>query len=277
MLVTCPKCGWRVDGSRPTCIRCTATLPTPDEFRARALDEQARQIAPELTDEQRQRIIQEERLHQQEERLRRYLREGPDTAGSSALGEDSEGARWLGQPLWVLGALNIVTFCLYFFYWYYRTCKHLRDHTGKQLSPGWRTVGLLVPILGWVLVWKLFDDIHEVRALRGVPNQRNGRWRLGCMPDPFILVVLVILGSVLGGVAWELPPPPSLVDLLVQLLAVSALLVPQLLAQAALNDLWLAVQPRRVVRSRPSASEIVVLCLGLVWLSLVALGRLFPE
>jgi preprotein translocase subunit SecG/ribosomal protein S27E len=86
-LVRCPKCTWRTDASRVTCPNCGTALPTPEESRAREAAEQARQIAPNLTDEQRQRIIEEERLHRQEERLRQHLRECPEANGSAARGQ----------------------------------------------------------------------------------------------------------------------------------------------------------------------------------------------
>ena len=102
MLERCPKCKWRIDASRVTCPNCGITLPTLEESRAREAEEQARQIAPDLTDEQRQRIVEEERLRRQEERLRQHLRERPEASGSAARGQmrggeiGSEKARKIG-------------------------------------------------------------------------------------------------------------------------------------------------------------------------------------
>ncbi len=234
----------------------TAGAPTrEEESRAGEAEEQARQIAPDLTDEQRQRIIEEERLRRQEERLRQHLREPPEATGFAPRGEPARPTYSFGQPLWQLAVLSIATFGLYQIYWFYCTWKHLKHHTGKQFSPGWRTVGLCVPIWGLVLAWNLFHEISDLRTHSGLPN----------MPHPDLLLVLYILANA----AWRLPEPAWLITLL----SVGPLLV----VQAALNGLWRAVQPGMLARSRPSGWEIAILCLGAVLISLVAIEFLIPE
>ena len=255
MLERCPKCKWRIDASRVTCPNCGITLPTLEESRAREAEEQARQIAPDLTDDQRQRIIEEEHLRRQEERLRQHLRECPEASGSAAPGQPARPTYSFGQPLWQLAALSIATFGVYQIYWFYCTWKQLKHHTGKQFSPGWRTVGLFVPLWGLILAWNLFHEINDLRTHSGLAD----------MPHPDLLLVLWLLSNA----AWRLPHPASLIVLL----SVSPLLV----VQAALNDLWRAAQPSMAARSRPSGWEIAILCLGAVFVLLVAIGSLIPE
>jgi hypothetical protein len=57
------------------------------------------------------------------------------------------------QAPWRLVLLSIITFSFYEIYWFYRNWKHLKTHKQLEISPGWRTVGLCVPILGIVLIY----------------------------------------------------------------------------------------------------------------------------
>jgi hypothetical protein len=56
-MIQCPKCGVRNHPSRRTCVSCGSDLPPEEESRLR-------EIAPDLSEEERQRIVQEERLRE---------------------------------------------------------------------------------------------------------------------------------------------------------------------------------------------------------------------
>jgi len=52
------------------------------------------------------------------------------------------------QPIRNLVLLYVFTFGIYEIYWFYRNWKHMKIHKNLDISPGWRTVGLFVPIYG---------------------------------------------------------------------------------------------------------------------------------
>jgi len=163
-------------------------------------------------------------------------------------------ARLYSQPVWHLVALSIATFGLYHLYWFYRSWRQVGEYSGKKLSPGWRTAGLFVPILGIVFVYDLFDDVRQMLAAKGMqPTIRSG-W----------LLVLLIGFSL----CWRLPD----LDLL-GFLAV----MPLAIVQADMNRLWAASAPDAQTRKPLTALEIGLLIVGAIVVALILLGMLLPE
>lgn len=158
------------------------------------------------------------------------------------------------QPIPRLIALSIVTFGLYNIYWFYRSWRQVSLCTGKRMSPGWRTVGLFVPILGLVFVYDLFDDMQKILALKGMRPTIRAGWLL-----------LLLIGFTL---CWRLPDPLSFLGFLA--------LLPLVIAQSDMNRFWVKIWPGTAPRGM-SAVEIVILIVGGVLVMLVALGSLLPE
>jgi hypothetical protein len=158
------------------------------------------------------------------------------------------------QPISRLIALSIATFGLYNIYWFYRSWRQVSECTGKRMSPGWRTVGLFVPILGLVFIYDLFDDMQKILALKGMRPTIRAGWLL-----------LLLIGCTL---CWRLSEPLDLLGLLAFL--------PLAIAQSDMNRLWVAIWPGTASEGM-SALEIVILIVGGVLIMLVALGSLLPE
>jgi hypothetical protein len=151
--------------------------------------------------------------------------------------------------------LSLVTFGLYLVYWYYKSWRAVRDFTGKSMSPGWRTVGLFVPILGVVFVYDLLDDVRQMLLAKGLRPRIAAGW---------LLVMLIAFGA-----CWRLPEPAWLLAQLA--------VIPLAIAQHDMNRLWSACVPDRPVRTRLSATEIVVVVLAGIFVLLLAIGFLLPE
>jgi len=159
------------------------------------------------------------------------------------------------QPPLHLALLSLCTIGVYEIYWFYRTWKQLKQQAGDQISPGWRTVGLFVPILNIYLVYKLFDRISDLRLQSGV----------GPMFAPGWLTAFYLIWCL----TYRLPDPAWLVSL--------ASFVPLLVAQNALNELWGSLQPGRPVRTWLSVWEIALIVVGALLVLLTIVGAFVPE
>jgi len=96
------------------------------------------------------------------------------------------------QPLYKLIILYIFTFGLYGFYWIYRTWKYLKeknfdvnkldkDEPKKKctgdISPVWRTIGIIIPFYGIYLLYKLYDWSTIYADIKKIKNDLYG-WSL---------------------------------------------------------------------------------------------------
>jgi hypothetical protein len=163
------------------------------------------------------------------------------------------------QPVWKLVLLSLLTLNLYHFYWFYRNWKHIKSHTGADIRPGLRTIGLLVPILNFFLVYDQFEDIHALSTPKGMAAMYRRYSPLGLM------LIYVLINSLRAPL---FPDPWSWLALLG--------FIPLIFVQQALNDYWQREQPDHPVRRRLSGPEMGVLALGGVWVVLVVVGILVP-
>ena len=63
-------------------------------------------------------------------------------------------------PIRRLFLLMISTLGLYSFYWIYKTNCYLRDDLGKDVSPGFRTLAMFIPIANIIAFYKTIEDIN---------------------------------------------------------------------------------------------------------------------
>lgn len=115
----------------------------------------------------------------------------------------------------------------------------MKQYKGLNIRPGLRTLGLFVPIFGFVLIYNQFRDIKRFAKEAGVVKTYT--------PS-------VILGAFIGvGIlASFLPKPHSFL--------LSTL--PLYVVQKTLNDFWNVVQPELQKRTFFSPAQIALLVLG---------------
>jgi len=148
------------------------------------------------------------------------------------------------QPTWHLIILSIATLGLYDLYWFYRNWKHFKNHKGLNIRPGWRTVGIFVPIYGLFLIWEQFEDSYNYAEEASEKKTKPFKWALGW----YIVCNLL----------FRLPHPYWLLTNL----AVFALVD----MQKRLNSYWRHEQPDLPIRAKLSARQwIVVICGVLYW------------
>lgn len=152
---------------------------------------------------------------------------------------------WLNKPQdsnaqapWRLVILSILTLNIYQIYWFYLNWKYLKKHKGLNISPGWRTVGLFVPIYGIILIYRQFRDIRDFAVEVGCKTYSSPGWLT------FGFIILCSFG---------LP---------ISLLAVWPLVE----VHRTLNTYWEKEQPELTMRTKFSTGEIVSLVIGgLFW------------
>jgi len=158
------------------------------------------------------------------------------------------------QAPWQLALLSILTFSLYDFYWFHRTWRMLRDLRpgGQPRRPGLRMLGLLVPGLNCVLIYRLFRDVHDITPATHPPEQeREGL-------EPAALLVLYV-GFVL---CWRLPTPWWWI-------ASRLAIVAPLLTQRQVNRAVVATLPDVRGARQFSWPELVALAVGIFFTLLV--------
>lgn len=139
------------------------------------------------------------------------------------------------QPIWHLIILSILTFNIYEIYWFYRNWKQLKEYKSFDISPGWRTVGLFVPIYGLCLVYSQLKDIKDLSKAEYSPGM-------------FLFVFALI------NVLYRLPDPFWLLSLFSVL--------PLAMVQGVLNSYWGIEQLGLQTRTKFSGGEIAILIIG---------------
>lgn len=92
-------------------------------------------------------------------------------------------------PVWQFLALSIITFGTYPTFWTYRTWKYLKESGSPHISPGWRTLGMAIPIVNFFIAFGLF------RRIGGLRKKEHPRHK----DHPAFLTALYGIGSLLSG------------------------------------------------------------------------------
>jgi predicted nucleic acid-binding Zn ribbon protein len=159
------------------------------------------------------------------------------------------------QPVWHLILLSVLSFGFYNIYWFYRNWKQLKTHKNLDLSPGWRTLGLFVPLLGLLFIYEQFQDIKKFSEKAGVGMTFS--------PGSMLLAYMIL------NALRALPDPYGIAYLLS--------FMPLVAVQGILNIYWEIEQPGLARRTFFSAREIVLLVIGGLLFILVIIGLFIPE
>lgn len=96
--------------------------------------------------------------------------------------QPQDGAKIKRSVLRVIG-LSLITSGLYNFYWFFVTKNQLKRELKNEQHVGWQTVGLVVPILNWFVIYWLYRDINRSRVTQ----------KLGEFPAVWYVVIPIIL------------------------------------------------------------------------------------
>lgn len=160
------------------------------------------------------------------------------------------------QPPWKLVLLSIFTFTLYEFYWFYRNWKHLKAHKNLDISPGWRTVGLFVPLYYIFMIHGQFKDIRDYAFLAGSRSYNSPGW---------LTFGYVSLNFVLPYLFFDYMASTEPTSFIVAIIYLSAMWI-LVTVQNTLNDYWKKEQPYSEINTGFSKGEIALLVIGgIIW------------
>ncbi len=159
-----------------------------------------------------------------------------------------------GLPILHIILFNIFTFGLYTIYWFYRNWKHLKAHKNLDISPGLRTVGLFVPILGIIMIYEQFMDIKNFAEETGTETYSSpGLLTLGFIVFNFLTVLL---------------PDFWFIITLALVLSIT------IYVQTYLNKYWLQEQAGIPLKKGFSSTEIILMIISGVFIGFIILGLL---
>ena len=160
------------------------------------------------------------------------------------------------QAPWRLVLLSISTFTVYHIYWFYRNWKHLKKHKNLDISPGWRTVGLFIPIYNIVLIYRQFRDIKHFATASGCKSYSSPGWLT------LSYIFFTILTFEIWGFGWKMTPTETS-ETFFGLLAVWMLVI----VQQTLNSFWKKEQSELEIRTKFTNGEIALLVIGgILWI-----------
>lgn len=170
------------------------------------------------------------------------------------------------QPIWHLTLLSFLTLTIYNIYWFYRNWKHLKIHKSLDISPGWRTVGLFIPIVSVVFIYEQFKDVRDYAVQKGYKAYSSP----GLLSSGYLF--LNILSFTLFSEDLLDPVGVLAVSIIIYILIIMLLIV----VQKTLNEFWMNEQPGLKMRTNFSSGEIIVLIIGGIFWILFLIGTFIP-
>jgi hypothetical protein len=180
------------------------------------------------------------------------------------------------QATWRLFLLYVLSFGLYHYYWFYRNWKHLKIQHNLKIRPGWRTLGLFIPIVDIILMCTQFRDIRDFSKKAGLPSYSV--LTLGLITFGYILFRYVSLFVFLYERAFfeSTYPRTTIFDLIQFIIYVLAAFL-LIKVQATLSRYWRTLQPELDLRTDFSTREAIVILIGCIFWLLTIVGLFIPE
>jgi len=181
------------------------------------------------------------------------------------------------QPIWNLILLSILSFGIYEIYWFYRNWKHLKVHKNLNINPGWRTVGLLVPIYGIILIYRQFKDIDEL-LLKA--KCKKFFYELSPGGATLSYVFFNFLSARISNLPMKYTQitPTGLLAVMIFEIVFFLIAVWVLVdVQKMLNEFWEKEQPHFAIRTKFTNKEIAILLIGGVFWTIFLIGIFIPE
>jgi hypothetical protein len=155
-------------------------------------------------------------------------------------------------PLWKLIVFNIITLGFYSYYWYYRNWRYIRELEGIDIKPGLRTLGLFVPILGWILIYRQYKYINEY-----VQNTLGRHFSPGGM-----LAIHIVFNVIARAISAANPDIGGTLYLFI----LPIYFIPMAIVQYNFNLYWAEVQPNLLARHKLTIGEIIFTAIFAIFL-----------
>ena len=195
---------------------------------------------------------------------------GPATPGSasSVMGREQAVGIELRYmiPLGRVLFMSIISYGLYFPYWFYLTWKHYRDHTGEEAYPVWHAMTLSVPIYAYFRVHAHMSAFAELMRREKLETSISPGWAV---------VAVIVSGSmfiVTGDMeAGDLSQGSALSVAVLDTIAIGILAWLLLHVQTNLNSYWHYCSEGRLLAARVGVGEVIIAVIGgLAWFDTLA-------
>jgi len=149
-------------------------------------------------------------------------------------------------PIKKLSIMLVVTYGVYFLYWFEKNWQLIKKERQSNISPFWRTAGLFVPILGLYLVYKQFKEIKKLAEETGIEDTYSPGWSL----IGYLAINILSLGFLAPFVLNRI--------------------------QTTFNNYWKLKEPNKEIKTRFSWKEILALLFFMGLYLLILLGLMYP-
>lgn len=160
--------------------------------------------------------------------------------------------------------LFFLSFGLYLYYWYYQSLKQLKEEQELDISPGWRTAGLFVPVLNLFLLYGLFKRIDQAADSVGSEPRHSAGWLLAALI--FLPMVLNCIGNqLLTGEVITANPALVWVGLPLRLIYMIPVAWVLSCVLATANGYWGFVRPDMPLPTVTTRGEKAIVVGGILW------------
>jgi len=164
-------------------------------------------------------------------------------------------------PIWRLVVMSLITCGIYHLEWFADVSEHLKKHLQLRLRPGWRALGIIVPVCNSILVYQCFRYINQAADKADVKRGHSPLFLTAWYTLVYAAMIYVLVFQ------WHSALWAVTVSLLALVIAGTCLLA---VVQATLNAIWLREQRDLPARDSFSKNQwSLVVCGWLTW-SLIA-------
>lgn len=162
--------------------------------------------------------------------------------------------------------IMILTFGLYFFYWYISNVHKIKKHSKKDIMVWWQTFGIFIPLVNFYFGYEYFKLIKE--------NSQEERIPVSWSPGWLLVGYLFLLALKNYSAEFILINPGLLLFLLFNIISTLIIAYPLEIAQDSLNEYFEKKERKKklIVKKLPSFEEIIFVVIS--WLVIYGLSTL---
>ena len=148
--------------------------------------------------------------------------------------------------------LSLLTMGIYHLYWFYKNWKFIKQNYKEDISPGWRTVGLIIPILNIFLIYNQFKSIIEIVKRKKIEIN----WSAGLLTFLYVFIEMIFLFG-----------PEKYFILFAFLIPIGTL--PLIPVQNCLNRFFDLIE-KKSAKTKFATGEIILTIIGIIlWISII--------
>ncbi len=150
-------------------------------------------------------------------------------------------------PIKKFTIMLVVTYGIYFLYWFERNWQLIKQERQSNISPFWRTVGLFIPFLNFYLIYQQFKEIKNLAE----ENEIKDTYSPGLSLVGYIVVNLFSFGFL----------SPFVLNRI----------------QTTFNNYWKIKEPNKAIKTSFSWKEVLALIFFVGIYLLIFIGLMYPD